>query len=131
MSRATSFAAIAVVVLCSCASAPSDKALREAHYGDQLSGDYRGDIRGAFEGLLIDPDSAQYKYSEPEQGWGRSDKGFVYGWVVWTQVNSKNQFGAFTSWKSYKVLVREGKVHSIYEPAGNDLFGNARFKRLM
>ena len=129
MSRATTFAAIAVIVLCSCASAPSDKALREAYYGDQPSGGYQANIRAAFEGLLIDPDSAQYKYSKPEQGWGRGNKGFVYGWVVWTQVNSKNQFNAFTNWKSYKVLIHGAEV-SIYEPAENDLFGNARFKRL-
>ena len=130
MTRAPRFATIALMALCSCASVPTDKALQQAHYGDRPAGDYQGSIRSAFAGILIDPSSAQYKFTDPEQGWGRGDGGFVFGWVVWTEVNSQNQFGAFTGWQSYKVLVREAEIHSIYEPAGTDLFGNAKYNRL-
>jgi hypothetical protein len=127
--RAT-LAVLCSFALAACASVPSASKMESAEFGNRPGGGHQGDIRAAFGDLLIDSGSAEFQYGEPEQGWGRDDKGFVYGWVVWTQVNSKNQFGAFTGWHTYKVLTRDGAVHSIYEPTGNDLFGNPTFKRL-
>ena len=126
-------ATLAVLLVCgltACASVPSASTLESAEYGGRPGGGFQSHIRTAFTDLLIDPAAAEFQYGEPEQGWGRDDKGFVYGWVVWTQVNAKNQFGAFTGWHTYKVLTRDGAVHSIYEPTGNDLFGNPTFKQL-
>jgi len=128
--RTPILACVALVGVIGCTAVPSGRALQEAHYGDPPAAVPRDEIRNAFTSLLIDPDSAQYRFGDPEQGWGRDAEDFVYGWVVWTEVNSKNKFGAFTGWKSYKVLTKAGQVHSIYEPAGNDVFGNPTFKRL-
>lgn len=128
--RTSLLAALALLGVVGCTTVPSERALKEAHYGDPPAAVPRDDIRRAFATLLIDPGSAQYRFGDPEQGWGRDETGFVYGWVVWTEVNSKNQFGAFTGWKSYKVLTVGGQLHSIYEPAGDDMFGNPKLRRL-
>jgi len=128
--RSRAFTVVALSALAACSSVPSARALQEADYGARPSGSAQNHIRAAFAPLLLEAGSAQYQFGEPEQGWGTDDSGFVYGWVFWTQVNSKNQFGAFTGWKTYKVLTQNGEVHSIYEPQGNDLFGNPKFDRL-
>lgn len=130
MMRATALATIAFMALSSCASVPSEQELQNADYGNPPGRDHQGRIRSAFESILLDPSSARFKYAAPEKGWGRGKQGFIYGWVVMTDVNSKNKFGAFTGWKTYKVLLREREVHSIYQPAGTDLFGSPEFKRL-
>lgn len=118
------------VALTACASAPSARALEQAEYGPAPGGALQGRIRAAFQGLLLEPGSAEFRFGEPEQGWGRGDDGFAYGWVVWTDVNSKNRFGAFTGWQSYKVLTQGDEVHSIYVPKGKDLFGNPKFEQV-
>jgi hypothetical protein len=128
--RSRALTVVALLALGACSSVPSASALKEADYGARPAGSAQNSIRAAFTPLLLDAGSAQYQFSSPEQGWGRDDNGFVYGWVFWTQVNSKNQFGAYTGWKTYKVLTQNGEVHSIYEPQGNDLFGNPKFDRL-
>ena len=124
-----SFLALSVLLpLAACAVAPSERSLQEADFGRKPNGSHRKKIRVAFGELLIDPDSARFEYGKPEQGWGEDDTGFVYGWVVWTKVDSKNQFGAFTGAQTYKVLTVGGKVHSIYRPTdpGNQLFERLR-----
>ncbi len=121
---------LTLMTLAGCSAVPSARALQQADYGAAPGNAHRDRIRTAFAQLLIDGKSADYQFDAPEQGWGRDDQGFVYGWVVWTKVNSKNQFGAFTGWKTYKVLTTKGDVHSIYEPQGNDLFGNPKFQRV-
>jgi hypothetical protein len=120
---------LAGLLLGACASKPSERALQDADYGPAPNGSMQGRIRAAFTSLLIEPDSAEFRYGEPEQGWGRDGSGFVFGWVVWTEVNSKNRFGAFTGWQGYKVLMQGGDVHSIYQPNGKLLFGNPKFRR--
>ena len=117
--------------LSSCVNAPpSDAILREAHYGDAPGSDHQSKIRKAFEPLLIEPGSAKFEFGEPMEGWGKDQQGFVFGWIVWTEVNSKNEFGAYAGASPYKVLLKNGDVDSIYEPAGNDLFGDPIFERL-
>ena len=113
-----------------CASSPSRQSLHQADYGKQPGRSHRNEIRTAFTDLLIDPGSSRYEYGEPEPGWGKDEEGFVYGWVVWTRVDSNNQFGASTGWQTYKVLTVNGEVHSIYRPLEPDVFGNPRFERL-
>jgi hypothetical protein len=105
--------------LCACNAAPSERALQEADYGAPPASGHRDAIRAAFGELLLDPAGAQFEFDGPEKGWGTDGPGFAYGWVVWTRVNSKNQFGAFTGWQNYKVLLVEGAVHSIYEVQGD------------
>lgn len=128
--RTTVHALLSLTVLAACSTVPGERALREADYGRQPDGAYREAIRAAFADLLLDPGSARFEYGSPERGWGSDENGFVFGWVVWTQINSKNQFGAYTGWKTYKVLTVDGRVHSIYEPQADDAFGNPRFRRL-
>ena len=128
--RASALALLSLLPLAACANFPSEQSLLQADYGAEPNGSHQDEIRAAFTDLLIDPGSARCEYGEPEPGWGTGEGGFVYGWVVWTRVNSKNQFGAFTGWKTYKVLTVDGKVHSIYRPLESDLFGNPRFQRL-
>lgn len=121
---------LALLALGACASVPSARALEQADYGAPPGSGHRDRIKAAFAQLLIDGAGADYRFAEPEHGWGRDEHGFAYGWVVMTDVNSKNRFGAFTGWKAYKVLTVAGNVHSIYEPKGNDLFGNPKFERV-
>ena len=127
----TALAALCALALMGCASSPSATALEQADYGPAPAG-FERDIAAAFSDLLIDPDSARFEYAPPEQGWGRteSDTDYVFGWCVMTRVNSKNQFGAFTGWRDYKVLLVDNDVHSIYSSTGNDLLGNPRYARL-
>ena len=131
-----SFRPGALLALCAtafvgCASSPSATTLEQADYGAAPAG-HESRIEAAFESLLINPDSARFEYAQPEQGWGRTadNDDFVFGWIVMTRVNSKNQFGAFTGWRDYKVLLVDSDVHSIYSPQGNDLVGNPRYSRL-
>lgn len=119
-----------LVPLTACAITPSRQSLHQADYGKQPGSSHRNEIRAAFADVLIDPASSRYEYGEPEPGWGEDKNGFVYGWVVWTRVDSNNQFGVFTGWQTYKVLTVDGEVHSIYRPLEPDMFGNPRFERL-
>lgn len=121
---------LAALALCACATTPGAKALETANYGSAPGASLASRIREAFRPLLLDPDQAEFRARDPEQGWGHDQKGFVYGWVVFTDVNAKNQFGAFTGWRSYKVLTVDGEVHSIYEPDGVDLFGQPKFRKV-
>ena len=121
---------LAVLALGACAATPGAKALETANYGPTPTASLAARIREAFRPLLLDPDQAEFRCGEPEQGWGHDQKGCVYGWVIWTDVNAKNQFGAFTGWRTYKVLTVDSEVHSIYEPEGQDLFGQPKFNKV-
>jgi hypothetical protein len=120
--------ALSLPLLAACRATPSEQALQQADYGAPPGGAHRDAIRAAFGDLLLDAASAQFDFESPEQGWGTAGGGFVYGWVVLTRVNSKNQFGAFTGWQDYKVLLVDDAVHSIYEVQGDA--GNPRFRRV-
>lgn len=111
---------LCAALLAACASAPTARALQDADYGAPPDGATDDRIRAAFAPLLLESGSADFRFASPERGWVRDGNGFTYGWVVWTQVNSKNRFGAFTGWRTYKVLTTSGAVHSIHAPKGDD-----------
>lgn len=121
---------LSVLAFAACATSPGEKALETANYGESPGSGLESRVRAAFDPILLHADGAEFRCKEPERGWGHDQQGFVYGWVVWTDVNAKNQFGAFTGWQSYKVLTRDGEVHSIYEPQGKDLFGKPKFRKV-
>lgn len=122
--------ALAALALAACATSPGARALETADFGAEPGSGLQSRVREAFTPLLLHPGGAEFRCKEPERGWGHDQRGFVYGYVVWTEVNAKNQFGAFTGWQAYKVLTRDGEVHSIYEPQGEDLFGKPKFRKV-
>jgi len=111
------------------AAPPTPEQLESASHGDKPSG-YKAKIRESFSFILLDPDSASYEFRSPEKGWGADGGSNVFGWVVWTQVNSKNRFGAYTGPIEYKVLLANDEVVGIYEPAGTDEGGDPVYERL-
>ena len=118
-------------ILCGCTvpPPPTPEELASASYGDKPK-DYRQKIEDAFETILIEPETASFDFDSPEQGWGPARGKNLFGWVVWTRVNSKNRFGEFAGWRDFKVLMADDEVVGIYRERGTGPSGNPIYERL-
>ena len=112
------------------ATPPTREQLATASHGDRPSG-YRLKIKESFSTILLDPESASYEFRSPEKGWAADGSSNVFGWVVWTKVNSKNRFGAYTGLTEYKVLMANDEVVGIYETRATDESGDPVYERLL
>ena len=106
-----------VLLLMGCSYGPSTKEMAAASYGERPV-NYGKTIKEYMEVHLKDPESAQFKVSEPATGWWQ-DTVFGkkhYGWRILVLVNAKNSFGAFTGFQPYYFCYEDGKLHYIITP---------------
>lgn len=131
MTRGSVALGFLVALLCGCRvpPPPTQQELESASYGDRPTG-YALKIEEAFASILIEPETARFEFDSPEQGWGPARGENLFGWVVWTRVNSKNRFGEFAGWTDFKVLMADDEVVGIYRPRGAGPSGNEIFERL-
>jgi len=91
--------------------------LQMASYGPPLSDSEAIALtRKYFSRVLIDPDSLKLNCSQDiAKGWARNNQFDepTYGYLVWCQVNAKNQFGGYTGNQDYVVVVNGSNVFAV------------------
>lgn len=114
-------AVFAALYLTGCATALSEKELEEADYGP-LPENYEDLAWEWLDENLRDSESARVRFlCEPFRAYARDApiKGGApthYGWLLVTEVNAKNGFGAYTGWKEMRLMVSGGEVAGRLEP---------------
>ena len=110
------FACLATLALGGCGSIkPVDPdVLASADYGDYPD-DYEVIIKKYFETSLKDPFSARYQFGKPFKAFLRNapvmgGEPVFYGYMVYTNVNAKNSYGAYVGWEEYRLLIHNKSV---------------------
>jgi hypothetical protein len=71
-----------------------------------------------FSRILFDASTAEYKFeNDPVQGKAWVGGRDIYGWLYTVDVNSTNNFGARTGWKTWKFLIRDNAIQAVKEPS--------------
>jgi hypothetical protein len=101
--------------LASCASGPTKSQLENADYGREMSSVECVSIaESIISSGLKDPSSAQFKHGRLFKGHWNSvpilGMGVVFGWIQQGEVNGKNSYGGYVGFKSYQVLIKDGKA---------------------
>lgn len=111
--RNLAIASMLILVLTGCATS-FQKPTPGTDYGAYPE-NYQDLIKGYMETVLIDPESARYRFNPPRKAY--VNQGLAYGGKVqWTGfgvpffVNSKNRFGGYTGGKDFVALIRDGTV---------------------
>jgi len=109
----------------------SDTITMNADYGEYPE-NYQEIVKTAMVDLLKDPYSAQYRFkTEPFKAYLREapingGDPFMYGYMVYVDVNAKNSFGGYVGWKEYRLLIRNGKV--VGDAVPHQWFGEAWYQ---
>jgi len=79
---------------------------------------YEEKIKQYFELVLIDPESARYRFSQPikayeNEGLISGGKVCWLGYLVETQVNAKNQLGGYVGYQPYVVLFKSNEIYRV------------------
>lgn len=89
-----------------------------ADYGAYPS-NYVDIVHEYFNQILKDPESARYRFDQPERGY--MNHSLIYGgdvawhgYLVKVDVNAKNSFGGYVGYTPYIVKIRDGKVIGIH-----------------
>ena len=107
---------VAFVALVGCAStATIDPATVEAADYGPYPENYTELTKDYFQSRLKDPNSAQYRFTEPYQAYLRAapvagGKPTSFGYVVDVGVNAKNSFGGYTGEKRHRLFVKNSVV---------------------
>jgi hypothetical protein len=115
------YSALATLVLISsCATAPTVQEQGAADYGEQPT-HYEEAIHAYFDSTLKDPSSVQYRnITAPSKGYIRGPLiagGHVtYGWTVSAAVNAKNSYGGYVGFRTYTFLFRGDKIVDMITP---------------
>jgi len=125
------FAIALMLILNACASGPPTQAeLVSADYGASISqGDAVAKAKQFFSRYLKDPLSAQFEWGNVQPGWWRHAPihggGLVFGYVLEVNVNAKNSFGAYTGFRPYAFVFKNGIIVTVY--GQQELSGGATF----
>lgn len=89
-------------------------AIDAADYGIHPS-NYQEIVKAYFQGILKDPYSAQYRFSEPYKAYLRAapivgGNPKTFGYIAEVGVNAKNSYGGYTGEKQYRIFIRNGSV---------------------
>ncbi|MCO7526356.1 hypothetical protein NJH54_17830 [Pseudomonas asiatica] len=120
--------AAALSLLAGCASGPTPQEIANADYGTPIAqGQAEERIKQYFNGVLKDPYSAQYQFSQVQQGYvvGSAFEGrnLYAGYIISVDVNAKNSFGGYTGSKGYQFLFQNGAlVKGMSRSANGTLF---------
>jgi hypothetical protein len=113
-----------VMGLVGCADVPpTPQQVASIGYGSPLPANYKVIIQDYLNTHLKDPFSAvvTWRYA-PVQTWIRNapmqGSQLILGWKVVCDVNAKNSFGAYTGFKPYLFMIRDGAV--VFEVSGED-----------
>jgi hypothetical protein len=105
---------VAVVLVGGCASGEKldPVALKAADYGT-FPTDYENIVKAYYQTRLKDPYSAQYRFTEPYQGYLRATpivggKPTKFGYIVEVYVNAKNSFGGYVGEELERLFIRNG-----------------------
>jgi hypothetical protein len=122
-----------VFLLCSCGSPPKNNFiqlpprkpldLNNASYG-AYPYNYEAIIKDWIFENLKDPESTRYRrISKPRKEYMFEYDPF-YGYSVCATINSKNSYGAYTGYKTYWFMIRDGKIARFYDTdAPRDIAG--------
>lgn len=98
-----------------CAYGPTQEQLNTADFGyepDQAQSENLA--KEFFETRLKDPDSARYQFTPVYKGWLYSDRlegcKLYAGYVLDVAVNSKNSYGGYAGWSSYRFILHDGYI---------------------
>ena len=105
----------------------SNEELVSLDYGEYPT-EYQSIVQGYFNKTLKDPMSAVIQYrAMPSKVWqnGSVISTKNHGWGVCVSVNAKNSFGAYTGFRLYGFLIRDGRIVQIHGEMQNNTFDNA------
>jgi hypothetical protein len=100
---------IGFFVLSGCSIAPTQEELKNADYG-AYPDDYEEIIKNYMVTVLIDPESARYRYlNKPRTGWRRVE-GLKFGYLICAYVNAKNHYGGYAGEHLFYFMIKNGNV---------------------
>ena len=110
-----------VLVLCGCATMPTQKQIDNLNYGAYPTIDYKQAVKNCIGDRLYDPYSAVYDFEgAPQQGWYKFPPllgGQLYaGYITWVNVNAKNRMGGYTGRKRYGIIFKNNKIIKVIVP---------------
>ena len=104
------------ISMAGCASAPNQKEIAEANYGNPMSpADCKALAQRTIASQLKDPSSAQFRSEQPcFKGWLSSVPIYgmkaEFGYLQKGEVNGKNSYGGYVGFRPYMVIMRNGSV---------------------
>ena len=110
---------LVVPLMLACTPPISKDDLVDVNYGPEVAVDYEQVIKDYLTTYLKDAESARYRdFSKAEKGIIRRcspppycfDKKVSAGYLVTVNINAKNAYGAYTDFKKYSFIFRDGKV---------------------
>jgi hypothetical protein len=116
------FIAAWISCLAGCAVAPPSQeeiqaAAAAQGFGEPSTINWKAIVKQWFFGVLKDPLSAQYVFSEPAKGVNLVNGKLVAGYLVLVRVNGKNSFGAYIGFRTYSFLFRDNRLIGVHQPA--------------
>jgi len=101
--------------LAGCSSVPTGDELAAANYGrDMRLTDCAAAADEWIASQMRDPSSVQFRRTSCDKGyWGSNPIAGTpkaYGWLYAGEVNAKNAFGGYVGFRSFKVLLLDGKI---------------------
>jgi len=97
------------VLIAGCAYGPTQDEITYGRYGEQPDqAKAEESAKAFFETRLKDPESARYQFNPVYKGWMYSNRFegsiFYAGYILQAQVNSKNSYGGYAGWTTYRLL---------------------------
>lgn len=104
---------ILAAILTACSTMAPTEQVEAIDYGPPPT-NYEARVKTLISLSLKDPDSAQFKFSEPFKGYTRkaplSGGGIkTAGWIVRVFVNAKNSYGGYVGFREYQFLFKDDK----------------------
>jgi hypothetical protein len=102
-------------LLSSCETVETPAQIAAADYGPPPNADYQQQVKNYVLGVLKDPLTAQYLFSQPTKGGVVHDVALAGGrphfyWEVDVKINGKNSFGAYIGFQLYTFWFHNGKI---------------------
>ena len=110
------FYSFIALILCGCATAPSQQEMAFADYGPYPD-EYQEKVKSLFAKTLRDPYSAVYEFQTPKMGYAYNGLihggGYTFGWIVQVGVNAKNGFGGYVGEQTYYFMFERDQWEDI------------------
>jgi hypothetical protein len=116
--------AIAIcALLSSCETTITPAEIAAADYGPPPDADYQQQIKNYALGVLKDPMTTEYIFSQPTKGGVVKDAPIAGGkphfyWEVDVKINGKNSYGAYIGFQQYTFWFHNGKLKLGQGPDG-------------
>ena len=123
---------------------PAESQMAAADFGPAPRADHQSQIRATISQRLRNPESARYRFAEPEASWmpryhfdqnveGEPfQHGHVFGWRVIFAFNAKNDFGGYGGEMGYIAFFRDGQLRGVFQVSPReDIFGYENWFRVL